>query len=132
MRLAPLAKTCSGGDFSPQPRTHEKVITPLYADSQGLTRASDCVEITENQALVPFYGFLGALNAQHRAAERVRVNGIERVACSNSEFGTPISVNAMATRRVERQVIERVDVVTKYVATTRAAIVRRGLIDVVV
>lgn len=81
---------------------------------------------------MPFYGFLGALNAQHRAAERLRVSGVSQIECNNSELHTRMSANAVAAHHIERQVVERVDVVTKYVTTARAAIVRRGLIDVVV
>lgn len=81
---------------------------------------------------MPFYGFLGALNAQHRAVERVRVDGVERGGCGDRENHTRMSVNAVSAPRVEPQMVERVDVVTKYVAVTRAAFVRRGLIDVAV
>jgi hypothetical protein len=51
--------------------------------------------------------------------------------CGNEAIRTNVSVSERVTHR-ERETAVRVDVVTKYVAVTRTAVVRRGLIDVVV
>jgi len=131
MRLVPLAKTCSGGDFSPQSRQHEQVCKAASATLSTNVRACDQFETTSDCERVPFYRFLGVVQAQRRAAEQMLVHNELMQGCGDEANRTSVSVSERVTHR-ERETCVRVDVVTKYVAVTRTAVARRGLIDVVV
>lgn len=131
MRLAPLAKICSGGDFTPQRRQHEQVCKAASATLSTNVRACDQFEPTSDCERVPFYRFLGVVQAQRRAAEQMLVHRELTQACGNAVIRMSMSASEQATHR-EREIAVRVDVVTKYVAVTRTAVVRRGLIDAVV
>jgi hypothetical protein len=152
MRIGSLAKTCSGGGFSPQRPCVQGSANYPTAQSNGerwVQREADTFEPGLQSYTPAFHRFLAQANKEAREAEHVHVrhaasmlsaasstavavDAMRAYACANACTSSAGNLQHVAAPTATLATTTSREASVTLVQATRTVIVRRGLIDVVV